>query len=39
MENHNTFIKSALTKYKQFLVYYIRTDESKPSQRVPLFMK
>lgn len=32
-------IKEILNKYKKFVVYGLSPDSSKPSQRVPLFMK
>lgn len=38
--NVNDFeIKDILKQYKKFVVYGLSPDETKPSQRVPLFMK
>ncbi len=39
MNIKDTEIKDLLTQYKRFVVYGLSPDASKPSQRVPLFMK
>lgn len=39
MNIKDTEIKELLTRHKRFVVYGLSPDESKPSQRVPLFMK
>jgi predicted CoA-binding protein len=39
MENQDSIIKAVFQKYKQFVVYGLSPDGTKPSQRVPLFMK
>ena len=39
MNVNDSEIRSILEKYKKFVVYGLSPDSSKPSQRVPLFMK